>query len=106
MGQGDSKPRKVLCSLPGHTQAVLSCQFNQSGAFLATCSADTTVILWSVSQDESVEFHPIRTLQGHTEEVTCCCFHDEVLATASRDKTVVLWRYEKGTRASRLGKYI
>lgn len=99
MGQVGGKPfeGKVVRSLTGHSSSVLHCEFNKDGDILATCSADTTVILWTMSTGE-----PLRTLEGHTSEVTCCCFYENVLATASTDKTVVIWLYSNGKRASRL----
>ena len=101
MGQAGSKPfeGKVIQSLTGHNREVLHCQFNNAGDILATCSGDTTVILWTVATGE-----PLRTLKGHASEVTCCSFYDNILATASTDKTVILWLYGSGKRASKLGK--
>ncbi|CAB3980130.1 WD-40 repeat [Paramuricea clavata] len=99
MGQIGSKPfeGKVVRTLTGHSRAVLHCEFSQDGELLATCSADKTVLLWNVETGE-----PLRSLEGHTAEVTCCCFYENILATCSEDKTVVLWLYESGRRASRL----
>ena len=101
MGQTGSQTfeGKVVRTLSGHTRAVLHCEFSQDGELLATCSADKTTLLWNVSTGE-----PLRSLEGHTQDVTCCCFYENILATCSRDKTVVLWLYETGRRASRLGK--
>lgn len=101
MGQAGSKPfeGKVIQSLTGHNREVLHCQFNNTGDILATCSADETVILWTVATGE-----PLRTLKGHESGVTCCCFYDNILATASTDKTVILWLHASGKRASKLGK--
>lgn len=101
MGQTDSRTfeGKVVQILSGHSRSVLHCEFTPDGTVLATCSADKTVLLWNVATGEL-----IRSLEGHTAEVTCCCFYENVLATSSKDKTVVLWLYENGRRASRLGK--
>lgn len=101
MGQAGSKPfeGKVIQTLAGHSREVLHCQFNNDGEILATCSADKTVILWTVATGE-----PLRTLKAHASEVTCCCFYDNILATASTDKTVILWLHGSGRRASKLGK--
>lgn len=101
MGQTGSQPfeGQVVQTLSGHSRAVLHCEFSQDGELLATCSADTSVLLWNVSTGE-----PLRSLQGHTADVTGCCFYQNILATCSKDKTVMLWLYESGRRASRLGK--
>jgi WD40 repeat protein len=102
MGQAGSRPfeGKVVQSLNGHqSRAILHCEFSDDGELLATCSADKRVLLWSVHTGE-----PLRSLEGHTDEVTCCCFYENILATCSKDKTVVLWLYQSGRRASRLGK--
>lgn len=101
MGQTGSQPfeGRVVRTLSGHSRAVLHCEFSEDGEILATCSADTSVLLWNVLTGE-----PLRSLQGHTAEVTSCCFYENILATCSKDKTVILWLYESGRRASRLGK--
>lgn len=101
MGETGSKPFEgnVLQTLKGHSLAVLHCEFSQNGELLATCSADKTILIWNVATGE-----PVRVLEGHTSDVTCCCFYENVLATCSKDTTVMLWLYESGKRASRLGK--
>lgn len=40
--------------------------------YLATCSADTTVKIWSISQD--YEFKQEKVLQGHQRWVWDCAF--------------------------------
>ena len=102
MGQAGSRAFEgtVIRSLTGHSRAVLHCEFSQDGELLATCSADKSVLLWNVETGE-----PLRSLEGHTDEVTCCCFYENILATCSRDKTVVLWLYKSGRRASRVANH-
>jgi len=64
--------------------------------YLATCSADTTVKIWSISQD--YEFKQEKVLQGHQRWVWDCAFSADsaYLVTASSDHTARLWEMASG----------
>jgi len=74
--------------LRGHTDAVSSCNWSSTGAWLVTGSYKT-VKVWRVA-DGSV----VLTLKGHTNWVydVCCSPDDTMVASASADHTVQLWR--------------
>lgn len=76
----------------GHAAPVTDVAFRPDGSQLATCSYDGTVLLWDVSRPtrpkpltrlhhrrlvNAVQWNPVRT---------------DLLATASADKTVAVWR--------------
>ncbi|HEY9692996.1 MAG TPA: CHAT domain-containing protein [Oculatellaceae cyanobacterium] len=78
---------KLLNTVQGHQDKILSLNFSPDGKILATSSADKTVKLWS--RDGKL----LHTLQGHQAEVLDVSFSpdNKVLATASVDKIVKLW---------------
>ena len=64
------------------------------GDCLASCSGDRTVRLWAPCPGSSTTWTCIQTLEGaHTGTVRSCCWSPDghYLATASFDKTVVIW---------------
>ena len=69
--------------------------FSPDGQTLATGGdhADPVIRLWNLHNEEN-----IRTLKGHTGEITSVAFSPdgETLATGSWDKTVKLWNPENG----------
>eukprot|EP00794_Sanderia_malayensis_P013799 gene13799-15244_t len=81
----------------GNPGAILSLSASVDDNTIATCSTDTKVLLWDVPSGKQLS-----CLQGHTAEVTSCCFGDDLLATGSRDGAVILWKYKTGKRASRI----
>ncbi|OJT14628.1 WD repeat-containing protein wat1 [Trametes pubescens] len=64
--------------------------------FLATCSADTTIKIWSITPN--YEFKLEKTLQGHQRWVWDCAFSADsaYLVTASSDHTARLWDMSTG----------
>jgi U4/U6 small nuclear ribonucleoprotein PRP4 len=92
---------KEKVKLLGHRERCCDAKFNplffspmdepESVATIATCGADQTVRLWSLSQDV-----PLATLTGHTDRVNRVAFHPSgrYLASASFDLSWRLWDIE------------
>ncbi|KAB8337119.1 hypothetical protein FH972_021423 [Carpinus fangiana] len=91
-------------TVKGHTKAVLDVDFGgpRGGTLLASCSSDLTIKLW----DPSDEYKNIRTLPGHDHSVSAVRFipsgaagaplSGNLLASASRDKTIRVWDVTTG----------
>ena len=84
---------KLLRTLEGHEDVVVSVAFNQAGRTLASGSRDSTVKLWEVSNGSL-----LRTLEGHEDYVLSVEFDPagRTIASGSRDKTVKLWEAASG----------
>ena len=91
-------------TLKSHTKAVLDVDFGgpRGGTLLASCSSDLTIKLW----DPADEYKNIRTLPGHDHSVSSVRFipsgaagaplSGNLLASASRDKTIRIWDVTTG----------
>lgn len=79
---------RCTATLPGHSEAILSCAFSPDSSLIATGSGDTTVRLWK--SDSQL---PDKTLTGHMNWVLALAFSPDSkkLASASKDGTVRLW---------------
>ncbi|CDW89409.1 transcription initiation factor tfiid subunit 5-like [Stylonychia lemnae] len=69
-------------------KSMLSCSFDTSRYYFASCSNDRTAKLWQIKQHV-----PIRIFVGHLSDVEAIEFHPNVhyLATGSSDKQIRLW---------------
>jgi WD40 repeat protein/tetratricopeptide (TPR) repeat protein len=109
-----SRTGVLLETLEGHTQRVASVSFSPDGQLIASGSYDKTVKVWSLKEDGMNNIVPcpsaplfpcspsvLLTLDGHADSVMSVSFSpdSEILASASKDKTVKLW-----TRNGRLIK--
>ncbi|KAF4972806.1 hypothetical protein FSARC_706 [Fusarium sarcochroum] len=93
--------------LEGHDSEIKSCAFNPSGSYLATCSRDKSVWIWedigaSEADDEWETIAVLNEHEGDVKAVAWCpdvpgrnarrSYSSEVLASASYDNTVRIWR--------------
>lgn len=93
--------------LEGHDSEIKSCAFAPSGAYLATCSRDKSVWIWedvgaSEADDEWETIAVLNEHEGDVKAVAWCPdvpgrntrrrFSADVLASASYDNTVRVWR--------------
>ncbi|CAK1365353.1 Nuclear distribution protein PAC1 [Cercospora beticola] len=91
-------------TLKSHTKAVLDVDFGgpRGNTLLASCSSDLTIKLW----DPAEEYKNVRTLPGHDHSVSSVRFipsgaagaplSGNLLASASRDKTIRIWDVTTG----------
>ncbi|KAK1820259.1 Lissencephaly-1 [Friedmanniomyces endolithicus] len=91
-------------TLKSHTKAVLDIDYGgpRGNTLLASCSSDLTIKLW----DPADEYKNIRTLPGHDHSVSSVRFipsgaagaplSGNLLASASRDKTIRIWDVTTG----------
>jgi WD40 repeat protein/tetratricopeptide (TPR) repeat protein len=101
-----SRTGVLLETLEGHTQRVASVGFSPDGQLLASGSYDKTVKVWNLKEDGTNNNLPcpgaplfpcspamLFTLGGHADSVMSVNFSpdSEIIASASKDKTVKLW---------------
>ena len=79
---------RSIQTLLGHSKAVVGIALSSDGKFLASGSADSTIILWDA--DSGIK---IATLTGHKGQVTSLDFSPDgkQLISGSTDRTVKLW---------------
>ncbi|KAG5220076.1 TOR complex [Salix suchowensis] len=92
-----SLPRfQAVTKFHAHNKYLTRCLLSPDAKHLATCSADTTVKVWSISHN--YEFKHEKTLIGHQRWVWDCAFSADsaYLVTASSDHTARLWEMASG----------
>ena len=71
--------------------------------FAANDSSDNSVELWDISYDP-IQMKHITTLKGHSKDITSIKFAPDgnTIATASEDRTIILWDLNTGKNKSTL----
>ncbi len=85
--------------LRGHTDEVRCLAFSRDGHLLATGSADHTVRLWRVAEEQLV-----KTLEGHKGPVNCLAISPDgrTLASGGKDGVAWLWKLPAAQTAIKL----
>jgi WD40 repeat protein len=81
---------QTACTLPGHTSPSTVLRWAPNGIFLASGSADQSVLVWRIVKRIGT---PMGKLLGHSAEVVCLSWapNSRLLASAGADATVRLW---------------
>ncbi len=84
----DAVTGRLLHSLSGHTNSVISASFSPDGRTIVTASRDKTALLWNTATGEL-----LHTLSGHTLPVNSAAFSPDgrTILTTSDDRTARLW---------------
>ncbi|KAH9484145.1 RNase P and RNase MRP subunit [Psilocybe cubensis] len=87
---------QAVTRFQAHSKYITRCLLSPDARFLATCSADTTVKIWSISPNYELKFEKV--LAGHQRWVWDCAFSADsaYLVTASSDHTARLWEMASG----------
>jgi transducin (beta)-like 1 len=99
---GLSRPLRIY---KGHTDEVNAVKWDPSGSLLASCSDDCTAKVWDVESDRT---DPLYDFQSHEQEIYTVKWSPTgpgsknpskkaLLATASFDGSVRLWKIEDGS---------
>ncbi len=84
----DLKTGRVVQVLKGHENAIAELAFSPDGRYLASGSADCSVIIW---KRDGNRFKFYKRLKGHTNHIYALSFSSDRLASGSDDNTVRLY---------------
>lgn len=84
---------RCSATLTGHSEAIIACRFSPDGSMLASGSGDTTVRVWDLNTETS-----LNTLRGHKNWVQHVCWSpdNEILISAGMDSTIQVWNPKTG----------
>ena len=82
-------------TLEGHSEDVWSVCWSPDGKYLASGSADYTLIIWDAKSGQR-----LKTLEGHSDRVNSVSFSPDgkYLASGSWDETVIIWDANSGEK--------
>jgi len=108
---GNEQPKEIRTSdlqapimlLTGHEAAVNSISFSPDGKYLASSSADKTILLWEVFGD----CKNYGILRGHKNQVLEVQWGKDInrLFSAGADQSGAVWDLERNKRVKRLGEH-
>ncbi|HLG38472.1 MAG TPA: hypothetical protein VI461_02350, partial [Chitinophagaceae bacterium] len=80
-------------TLRGHNKSVAGIAVSTDGKYLATGSADSSIIIWDADN-----YLPVKQITGHKGQVTTLSFSPDgkTLLSGSTDKTLRLWNITEG----------
>ena len=95
----DVSREKCIQTLEGHSHYVESVCWSPDGNYLASGSADKTVIIWDAKSGVCM-----LTLKGHSDLVKSVCWSPDgkYLASGSQDKTLIIWDAKSGEKLQTL----
>jgi hypothetical protein len=98
----DSETGKLLKTLSGHTDSVLSIVFSKNGQRMLTSSYDKTARLWDTRSGEQ-----LRVFAGHSWWVWSAVFSPDErrIVTASQDGTAMIWDLAGGEPGHRFAAH-
>jgi WD40 repeat protein len=98
----DFQTGQIIKLLKGHKDVINNLEFSPDGNYLASASADGTVIIWAVKSN----FNLRHTLVYHTKNIYGISFsHDrKYLASASYDAAIAIWDLKTGILIRSLDK--
>ncbi|CAD8180659.1 unnamed protein product [Paramecium octaurelia] len=99
MNNMDLTEQSLLYKFEAHQDYILKASISADLRYLATCSADKTVKLWTLNEknlgnDKYPKWELFSTLYGHGKWVWDCAFScdSEYIITASSDLTTKIWQ--------------
>ena len=90
----DFKTGQLTALLKGHTNVVTSLAFSKDSRFLASGSADDTVIIWNINTQKQLHI-----LSGHSRSVYALSFlpNNRRLVSGAIDNKLILWDINDGS---------
>ncbi|SBS88797.1 U3 small nucleolar RNA-associated protein 12, putative (UTP12) [Plasmodium malariae] len=94
----DIEENRIVSTFTGHTATICKLKFNKDGNYLCSCSKDTNIIIWDVTNDKG-----IFKLEGHSNIVTDVEFlkmrndyvddfiSNNLLISVSKDCLIKVW---------------
>ncbi|PVU95873.1 hypothetical protein BB561_001565 [Smittium simulii] len=91
----DTESGKIISKFAAHKGSVLEVAWRCDNIF-ATCSTDSCIAIWSVSQTIS----PLYKLMGHKGEINTISWHSsgKLLASGSDDSSAKVWEFVNDSR--------
>jgi WD40 repeat protein len=89
---------KIIARVEYHQDIVTCMSLDPSGAHLITGSRDLTCAIWDFGKEAKLFEHPLRTLYGHDDVVTCVDISLEldIAVSGSQDGTVIIHTVQQG----------